>query len=63
MDLPEEWCEPMETMVEASLALCIGPMTDTGRVTKSLSLLRERARPVRTLDGRSEFDASTWVRS
>ncbi len=61
MDLPDEWCEPMETMVEASLALCTGPMSDTGRVTKSLSLLHELGRPVRTLDGRNEFDASKWV--
>lgn len=61
MDLPEEWCEPMETMVEASLALCTGPMTDTGRVAKSLSLLRERSRPVRSLDGRRDFDATKWL--
>jgi len=61
MDLPEEWCEPMETMVEASLALSIAPITDTGRVTKSLTLLRELRRPVLTLDGRETFDASQWV--
>jgi NAD(P)-dependent dehydrogenase (short-subunit alcohol dehydrogenase family) len=61
MDLPEEWCEPMETMVEASLALSVVPVTDTGRVTKSLTLLRELQRPVRTLDGREVFDATQWV--
>ncbi len=61
MELPEDWCEPMETMVEASLALCTGGLDDTGHVTKSLSLLRERGRTVRTLDGRREFDASQWL--
>jgi NAD(P)-dependent dehydrogenase (short-subunit alcohol dehydrogenase family) len=61
MKLPDEWCEPMETMVEASLALCTGSVGDTGRVAKSLTLLRELGRPVRTLDGREPFDASQWV--
>ena len=62
MDLPEEWCEPMETMVEAALALCTGaPATDTGAVTKSLTLLRTLGREVRTLDGRAAFDASAWL--
>jgi len=44
--------EPLETMVEAALALCSGdPATLTGRVTTSLTLLRELGRPVHTLDG------------
>jgi NAD(P)-dependent dehydrogenase (short-subunit alcohol dehydrogenase family) len=63
MDLPEAWCEPMETMVEASLALCTVPLSDTGRVAKSLALLRELDREVRTLDGRDAFDASQWLGS
>jgi citronellol/citronellal dehydrogenase len=46
--------EPLETMAEATLALCSGdPRVLTGRVTYSLSLLVELNRPVRTLDGRS----------
>jgi citronellol/citronellal dehydrogenase len=53
VDLPEERIEPMETMVEAALALCTGdPRTLTGRVAYSLSLLRELRRPVYSLDGR-----------
>lgn len=60
MDLPEEWCEPMETMVEASLALCVSG-APTGRVARSLDLLRELRRPVCTLDGRDPFDASQWL--
>jgi NAD(P)-dependent dehydrogenase (short-subunit alcohol dehydrogenase family) len=43
--------EPEETMAEAALALCTGdPRVLTGRVTTSLSLLRELDRPVRSLD-------------
>jgi NAD(P)-dependent dehydrogenase (short-subunit alcohol dehydrogenase family) len=54
---PEDW-EPMETMVEAGLALCTGdPRRLTSRVTYSLPLLVELDRPVYTLDGRSLFDA------
>jgi NAD(P)-dependent dehydrogenase (short-subunit alcohol dehydrogenase family) len=46
--------EPLETMAEATLALCTGdPRVLTGRVAYSLSLLVELDRPVRTLDGRS----------
>ncbi len=62
MDLPEAWCEPMETMVEAALALCEADGRGTGAVARSLDLLRERKRPVRSLDGRDIFDASQWVR-
>jgi NAD(P)-dependent dehydrogenase (short-subunit alcohol dehydrogenase family) len=62
MDLADEWVEPMETMVEAALALATcDPATTTGRVAKSLSYLRETGREVRTLDGRDRFD--TDVRS
>jgi NAD(P)-dependent dehydrogenase (short-subunit alcohol dehydrogenase family) len=50
--LPASAIEPMETFVEAALALCTGdPRTLTGRVAYSLSLLVELQRPVRTLDG------------
>ena len=50
----DAWSEPMETMVEAALALCSGdPRELTGRVATSLSFLVEHQRPVRTLDGRA----------
>jgi NAD(P)-dependent dehydrogenase (short-subunit alcohol dehydrogenase family) len=45
--------EPLETMAEAALALCVGdPAELTGRVTSSLSLIVERGLAVHTLDGR-----------
>jgi NAD(P)-dependent dehydrogenase (short-subunit alcohol dehydrogenase family) len=45
--------EPMETMVEAALALCTGdPARLSGRCARSLPLLRELGVTVRTLDGR-----------
>ena len=48
----EEWSEPMETMVEAALALCTGaPHELTGRVATSLSLVVELGLTVRSLDG------------
>ena len=54
---PEDW-EPMETMVEAALALCSGdPRELTSRVAYSLPLLVELARPVRTLDGVALLDS------
>jgi NAD(P)-dependent dehydrogenase (short-subunit alcohol dehydrogenase family) len=53
---PEDW-EPMETMVEAALALCTGdPRRLTSRVAHSLPLLIELDRPVYTLDGAQLFD-------
>ena len=53
---PEDW-EPMETMVEAALALCTGdPRVLTSRVAHSLPLLLELRRPVYTLDGSALFD-------
>jgi len=53
MDLPAEWCEPVEAMAEAALALATcDPACDNGLVVKSLAYLQDRARPVRTLDGR-----------
>lgn len=49
----DDWSEPMETMVEAALALCVGdPRELTGRVTSSLSLIVERKLAVHGLDGR-----------
>ena len=57
--IPEEYrasAEPMETMVEAALALCVATDPDlTGRVTYSLPLLEELGREVRTLDGKDAF--------
>jgi citronellol/citronellal dehydrogenase len=45
--------EPLETMAEATLALCVGdPAELTGRVTSSLSFIVERGLAVHTLDGR-----------
>jgi citronellol/citronellal dehydrogenase len=61
MDLPEKWCEPMETMVEAALALCVGDLKQTGLIARSLTLLRSTGRPVLTLDGRQPFDARQWI--
>jgi NAD(P)-dependent dehydrogenase (short-subunit alcohol dehydrogenase family) len=59
MELADEWVEPMETMVEAALALSTGnPAVTTGLVTKSLTYLRETGREVRTLDGRDVFDGA-----
>ena len=56
-DLGARRSEPLETMAEATLALCTGdPKVLTGRVAYSLSLLVELDRPVRTLDGRSLVD-------
>jgi NAD(P)-dependent dehydrogenase (short-subunit alcohol dehydrogenase family) len=57
MDLPDEWVEPMETMVEAVLGLVTGdPAQQTGVITKSLTYLRDTGREVRTLDGRDVFE-------
>ncbi len=59
MELPDEWVEPMETMVEAALALVTcDPATETGRIAKSLSYLRDIGREVRTLDGREVFEGA-----
>jgi NAD(P)-dependent dehydrogenase (short-subunit alcohol dehydrogenase family) len=45
--------EPVEVMAEATLALsCCDPSVLTGRITYSVTLIRELRRPVRTLDGR-----------
>jgi NAD(P)-dependent dehydrogenase (short-subunit alcohol dehydrogenase family) len=53
MELPPEWCEPVEAMAEAALALATcDPAQDNGLVVKSLPYLSDRARPIRTLDGR-----------
>jgi citronellol/citronellal dehydrogenase len=59
MDLADEWVEPMETMVEAALALSTCEPSTTGLVTKSLTYLRETGREVRTLDGRAPFEGAT----
>ncbi len=53
MELPPEWLEPIESMAEAALALATCDVADeNGLVVKSLTYLRDRGRPVRTLDGR-----------
>jgi citronellol/citronellal dehydrogenase len=50
--LPLDKIEPVETFVEAALALVSGdPRSSTGRVAYSLSLVRELGLKVRTLDG------------
>jgi NAD(P)-dependent dehydrogenase (short-subunit alcohol dehydrogenase family) len=54
LHVPAANLEPMETLVEAAIALCTcEPQTLTGRVCYSLSLVRELGLPVRTLDGRT----------
>lgn len=46
--------EPVEAMAEAALALCTGDRNGlNGGVYKSLTLLEQLGRPVRTLDGRA----------
>lgn len=53
---PNGW-EPMETMVEAAVALCTGdPATLTSRIAYSIPILEELRREVRTLDGQRAFD-------
>jgi hypothetical protein len=43
MDLPEEMCEPVEVMAEATLALCTcDPAVDNGLVVRSIPFLRAR---------------------
>lgn len=55
-ELPPEYYEPMETFVEAALALVTGnPRERTSRIVLSLPFLAELGRPVRTLDGSSLF--------
>ena len=55
--VPPEGTEPMETFVEASLALCTGdPATLTSRIVNTLPLLHELQRPVRTVDGSALFE-------
>ncbi len=56
-NLPPDAWEPMETMVEAALALCTGdPKLLTSRIAYSLPLLAELDRPVYTLDGSKLFE-------
>jgi NAD(P)-dependent dehydrogenase (short-subunit alcohol dehydrogenase family) len=55
--IAEEHFEPMETMAEAALALSTcDPSVLTGRIARSLELLVELDRPVRTLDGTELID-------
>jgi NAD(P)-dependent dehydrogenase (short-subunit alcohol dehydrogenase family) len=42
LDLPPEYCEPMDTMTDAALALCTCAPTETGRVVRSQRYLREK---------------------
>jgi NAD(P)-dependent dehydrogenase (short-subunit alcohol dehydrogenase family) len=56
-ELPASAWEPIETMVEAALALCTGdPKVLTSRIAYSLPLLAELNRPVYTLDGKRLFE-------
>jgi citronellol/citronellal dehydrogenase len=43
--------EPMETMVEATVALCDCPVERTGAIHSSIALLAELGIEVRSLDG------------
>lgn len=53
MDLPPAWCEPVEAMAEATLALATcDPLIENGLVARSLPYLEARGRSVSTLDGR-----------
>lgn len=47
----DDQIEPMEAMVEATLALCDCGPDDTGGIHVSLDLLARRSIPVRSLDG------------
>jgi NAD(P)-dependent dehydrogenase (short-subunit alcohol dehydrogenase family) len=47
----DDQIEPMEAMVEATLALCDCPLDRTGRILVSLDLLEELGAPVMALDG------------
>jgi hypothetical protein len=50
--------EPIEALAEASLAFATcDPASESGRIVKSLSYLRERGRTVQTLDGRGPLEA------
>jgi NAD(P)-dependent dehydrogenase (short-subunit alcohol dehydrogenase family) len=63
MDLPPEWCEPIETMAEAALALATcDPAQENGQVLKSGPYLRERGRVTRTLDGRETLTSQAQIR-
>lgn len=48
--LAAEQIEPLEAMVEATIALCCCPVEHTGRIEVSLDLLEREGIPVRTLD-------------
>ncbi len=46
MELPPEWCEPVEVMADAALALCTcDPDVDNGLIVKSRPYLRARGVP------------------
>ncbi len=52
LDLPPEWCEPVEAMAEAALALATcDPASQNGMVLRSVPYLRALGREVHTLDG------------
>jgi NAD(P)-dependent dehydrogenase (short-subunit alcohol dehydrogenase family) len=43
LDLPPEWCEPVDYMADATLALCTcDPAVDNGLVVRSIPFLRAR---------------------
>jgi citronellol/citronellal dehydrogenase len=47
MDLPPEWCEPVDVMADAALALATcDPTVENGQLVKSVPYLRARGLPV-----------------
>ncbi len=54
--MTDDMIEPVEAIAEAVVVLCsCDPNQFSGRVTYSLPLLEELSRPIRSLDGMSEF--------
>jgi NAD(P)-dependent dehydrogenase (short-subunit alcohol dehydrogenase family) len=56
--LTADQIEPLEAMVEATLALCDCDPDTTGRIAVSLDLLAERGIPVMTLDGKRRHEGA-----
>ena len=58
--LTAEQIEPLEAMVEATIALCCCPVEHTGRIEVSLDLLEREGIPVRTLDATGIYADSVY---
>jgi NAD(P)-dependent dehydrogenase (short-subunit alcohol dehydrogenase family) len=57
MELPPEWCEPVECMAEAALAFATcDPARENGLVVKSRPYLKEIGRRTMSLDGLEELE-------